>query len=227
RFHLEMALLKIAQLRRLASFEELLERFERLASGSPPPFPPAPAPKAMTPGPAPSPAKRTTTSASEAKIDAAPPPGTPPADAAHEARGTLVEQLWDRLKTGKPMLHALVSRHHRAEVEPDRLRLQFLPEQKVLAEQLREKSLLALLGEQVAAVFGKKLAISVEVIENGGKPEAEAAPEPPGTPGGRDKEVQPGDGGLEERAKRDPLVKRFVETFQGEVEDIVSSDGSR
>jgi hypothetical protein len=122
------------------------------------------------------------------------------------------------------MLHAIVSRHHRAEVEPDRLRLQFLPDQRVLAEQLRDKSLLALLEEQVAAVFGRKLAIAVEVIDNGAKPVAEAAPMPPGGPG---KEARRGEGGLEERAKQDPLVKRFVETFQGEVEDIVSSDGSR
>ena len=222
RFHLEMALLKIAQLRRLASFEDLLTRFERLASGS---APPPPAPPSTTPGPAPAPAKRTTTAPPippESKAEApAPPPAPPPGI---EAGGTLVEQLWDRLKTGKPMLHALVSRHHRAEVEADRLRLEFLPEQKVLANQLREKSLLALLEEQVAAVFGKKLVISVEVIENRDQPKADAAPRTPGSPGA---EGRAGEGGLEERAKRDPLVKRFVETFQGEVEDIVPSDGSR
>jgi DNA polymerase-3 subunit gamma/tau len=214
RFHLEMALLKIAQLRRLASFEELLTRFERLASGSAPSPPAPPAPLAKTPSPDPAPAKRTTTAPPrphEPKAEAVPPQPGPPTVAVSEARGTLVEQLWDRLKTGKPMLHALVSRHHRAEVETDLLRLQFLTEQKVLAEQLREKSLMALLEEQVAAVFGKKLAISVEVIENGDKPEADAAPKSEG---------RPGEDGLEERAKRDPLVKRFVETFQGEVEDI-------
>ncbi len=213
RFHLEIALLKIAQLRRLASFEELLERFERLAGGEPPPAPSAP-----SAGPAPSPAKRTSPIPErepEAKAEAS---GPVPLD------DSLVEQLWERLKTGKPMLHAIVSRHHRAEAEPGRLRIQFLPEQRVLAEQLREKPLLALLEEQVAAVFGKKLAIAVEVIENGEGLSAEAAL---GT------EAQPvtnrkrGEGGLEERAKQDPLVKRFVETFQGEVEDIVSSDGSR
>jgi DNA polymerase III subunit gamma/tau len=202
RFHLEMALLKIAQLRRLASFEELLARFEKLASGSaPPPVPSGPAP-APTKRPAPAPER-----APEPRSEAAPP-------APAENRGT-VEALWERLKTGKPMLHAIVSRHHRAEVAPDRLRIQFLPEQKVLAEQLREKALLSLLEEQVASVFGKKLAIAVEVLENGSKPEEEAAPAPDERPG------------LEERAKRDPLVKRFVETFQGEVEDVVSSDGSR
>ncbi len=87
----------------------------------------------------------------------------------------------------------------------------------MVAEQLRDKSVLALLEEQVAAVFGKKLAIAVEVIENKAMPEAEAAPAPPGGPS---KEARRGEGGLEERAKQDPLVKRFVETFQGEVEDI-------
>jgi len=211
RFHLEMALLKIAQLRRLASFEELLARFERLAAGSAPPSPP-------TPGPAPPPVKRTVTAPtpSPPKAETALEPALTPSSAVPEARGTLVEQLWDRLKTGKPMLHALVSRHHKAEVEHDRLRIQFLPEQKVLAEQLREKSLFALLEEQVWSVFGKKIVVSVEVAENGAERPAEAPPAPARS-----------EGGLEERAKRDPLVKRFVDTFQGEVEDIISSDGSR
>jgi hypothetical protein len=139
---------------------------------------------------------------------------SPPAS---ESRAALVEQLLDRLKTGKPMLYALVSRHHRADVDRDRLRLSFLTEQKVLAEQLREKSLLSLLEEQAAAVFGKKLAIAVEVIENGAGPSAEAAPGPQAPPA---KERARGEGGLEEQAKQDPLVKRFVETFQGEVEDV-------
>ena len=220
RFHLEMALLKIAQLRRLASFEELLARFERIASGSAPPPPP-------TPGPAPAPVKRTTaapTHPPEPKAETASPPAPTPPNAISAARGTLVEQLWDRLKTGKPMLHALASRHHKTEVEPDRLRIQFLSDQKVLAEQLREKSLLSLLEEQVASVFGKKIVVSVEVIESGAVPSAESAPKVQGSPG---KDATGGEGGLEERAKRDPLVKRFVDTFQGEVEDIISSDGSR
>jgi hypothetical protein len=126
-----------------------------------------------------------------------------------------VEALWDRLKSGKQMLYQLVVRSHRAEVEAGRLRIQFLAEQKVLAEQLRERALLALLEEQAAAVFGKKVAVAVEVVENGSKPVAENTPVPESR------------AGLEERAKGDPLVRRFVDTFQGEVEDIVPSDGSR
>ncbi|HJS73404.1 MAG TPA: DNA polymerase III subunit gamma/tau [Vicinamibacteria bacterium] len=198
RFHLEMALLKIAQLRRLASFEELLARFEKLASGGgPAPSPPVP------PGPATLPRK------------AAPPPAERAREAAPPETPGTVEALWDRLKSGKQMLYQLVVRSHRAEVDAGRLRIQFLAEQKVLAEQLRDKMLLALLEEQAAAVFGKKIAVAVEVVENGAKPVAEPAP------------VLESRAGLEERAKEDPLVRRFVDTFQGEVEDIVSSDGSR
>jgi DNA polymerase-3 subunit gamma/tau len=191
RFHLEMALLKIAQLRRLASFEELLSRFERLASGgeaAPPLTPPSASP-------APAPAKRETR--------------TEPAKAAPAASSS-IDQLWDRLKSGKPRLHALVARRHHAELEPDRLRVQFLATEKALAEQLREKDLFAHLEEQLAAVFGRKLALSIEIVENGVAPGSEEPVQPPAEPG------------VGERAKQDPLVQRFVETFQGEVEDVTS-----
>ena len=80
---------------------------------------------------------------------------------------------------------------------------------------LPSAALLALLEEQAAAVFGRKVAIAVEVVENGAKRVAEPVP------------AAESRANLEERAKVDPLVKRFVETFQGEVEDIVPSDGSR
>jgi hypothetical protein len=103
-----------------------------------------------------------------------------------------------------------VSRRHHAEVEPDRLRLQFLSTEKALAEQLREKDLFGHLEEQVAVVFGRKLSLSIEVVENGSGPEGEAPAIPSADPG------------ASERAKQDPLVQRFVETFQGEVEDVTS-----
>jgi DNA polymerase-3 subunit gamma/tau len=202
RFHLEMALLKIAQLRRLSSFEDLLARFERLASGSPVPSAPPPA--------TPPEKKRAIERAPETKTEAA--STTPPAP---EVRDGGMDALWEKLKTTKPMLYALVSRHHRAEASGNRLRIQFLHEQKVLAEQLREKTLFGLLEEQAAAVFGRKLAVSVELVEDEGKLDTEAAPE---------RKAPRLEGGLEERAKQDPLVKRFVETFQGEVEDVAGSE---
>jgi DNA polymerase-3 subunit gamma/tau len=200
RFHLEMALLKIAQLRRLASFEELLERFGRLASGgAPPPAPPATKPPSVK------------SSAPAEPKELAPPPATP------AIREAVLDDLWERIKTGKPMLHALVSRREGAFLDAGRLRVQFLAEQKVLAEQLREKALLSLLEEQAAAVFGKKLAVSVEVSESEAIPKAEVLPV---AETGRSGE------GIADRVEKDPLVKRFVETFQGEVEDIVPLDGS-
>ncbi|MGH9322513.1 MAG: hypothetical protein ACRD3V_21845, partial [Vicinamibacteria bacterium] len=141
------------------------------------------------------------------------------AEAEATTEGSLIDRLSERLKAGKPRIHAIVSRHHRADVEEEGVRLIFLPEERFFAEQLLEKSVLSLVEEQLTAVAGRKLRIAVEVLENGGKP-TESHPE-------MESKSEPSGAGLEERARQDPLVKRFVETFQGEVEDVRSSDGSR
>ncbi len=211
RFHLEMALLKISQLRRLAGFEELLARFEALAGGSPPPEPagstPAPSPSSKT-------SRGTEPAASPAKASASPenwtediPPlgeSTPPAVANDE----LVPRLIEQLKTAKPMLHALVSRYHRAEVGERRLQLFFLPEQQALAEQLEQKELKALLEAQVSQMVGKRLSVGVEILENG---QASRETHSEETHTGSD---------LTERAQKDPMVRRFLETFQGEIQAV-------
>jgi DNA polymerase-3 subunit gamma/tau len=187
RFHLEIALLKIAQLRRLASFEELLARFESLAPGGGPP-------KAVAGGGG-SEERRKEPEISRAKEASA-----------GESDQTLPERLAERLKASKPSLHAIVSRRHGAEVEADRLRISFLAEHKVLVEQLQQKALLSVLEEQVSELAGRKLSVAVAILE--GAPAAEEA------------RVEPRQEGLRQAAERDPLVRRFVETFQGEVEDV-------
>jgi DNA polymerase-3 subunit gamma/tau len=199
RFHLEIALLKIAQLRRLASFEELLARFESLAPGGAPP--------SVSGGgggegkrKAPEPAR---SSAAAPEVDA-------------ESDPTLPERLAERLKASKPSLHAIVSRRHRVEIEADRMRLSFLAEHKALAEQLQHKSLLSVLEEQISELAGRRLSVAVAILED-------AAPAPaavPALPAVDEERVETPGQGLREAAERDPLVRRFVETFQGEVEDV-------
>jgi DNA polymerase-3 subunit gamma/tau len=189
RFHLEVALLKIAQLRRLASFEELLARFESIAPGAGPP------PVSGRGG--------GEGSGKTREIEIA----RPDQGIREESDRTLPERLAERLKTAKPVLHAIVSRRHGVEVEADRLRLSFLAEHKVLVEQLQQKALLSVLEEQASELAGRKLSVAVAILES--------------VPA----EVEEGRGdarpqGLREAAEQDPLVKRFVETFQGEVEDV-------
>jgi DNA polymerase-3 subunit gamma/tau len=200
RFHLEMALLKISQLRRLAGFEELLARFEVLAGG----FPPS-EPAGSTPAPSTKTSRGTEPAASSAKASASPVSRGKREELADDE---LVPRLIEELKSAKPMLHALVSRYHRAEVGERRLRLFFLPEQQALAEQLEQKELKALLETQVSQIVGKRLSVGVEILEHG---QASV-------------ETQSGEthttADLTERAQKDPMVRRFLETFQGEIHAV-------
>ena len=217
RFHLEMALLKLSQLRRLAPFEELLERFEALVSGktAPPPSGSAPEsvpkPKAKT-APPPSPAPPLETSSSERSVgeNGESTPIVPADDS--DFFGRLVEQL----KASKPMLHALVSHNETARLAGDRLTLSYRPDQKVLAEQLQQKALNELLEEQASNLLGRKLSVKVELTHETTQADEVIPGRPPADDGGSRT--------LRERADRDPLVRRFIDTFQGKIESVQKSD---
>ena len=106
------------------------------------------------------------------------------------------------------MLYALVSRYHRAEVGERRLQLLFLPEERALAEQLEQKELKDFLEAQVSRMAGKRLSVGVEILENGPAP---GKTHPEETHIASD---------LTERAQKDPLVRRFLETFEGEIQVV-------
>ncbi len=227
RFHLEMALLKLSQLRRLAPFEELLERFEALVSGKTPPPPsgspaqggkPVSKPKVKTAPPAtPTAPLETLSSKRTAEVppiggNTEPAPPTPiPADDP-DFFGRLVEQL----KASKPMLHALVSHNETVRLDGDRLTLSYRPGQKVLAEQLQEKAVKELLEEQASNLLGRKLSVTVELTREAEQADEVAPGEPPEEDGGSRT--------LRERADRDPLVRQFIDTFQGEIESVQKPD---
>ena len=227
RFHLEMALLKLSQLRRLAPFEELLERFEALVSGKTPPPPsgsadqggkPVSKPKVKTAPPATPTAPRETLSSERAAEvppiggNTEPAPPTPiPADDS-DFFGRLAEQL----KASKPMLHALVSHNETARLDGDRLTLSYRPGQKVLAEQLQQKTLKELLEEQASNLLGRKLSVTVELTGEAEQADEVAPGEPPDEDGGSRT--------LRERADHDPLVRQFIDTFQGEIESVRKPD---
>lgn len=214
RFHLEMALLKLSQLRRLAPFEELLERFEALVSGKTPPSPSGSAPKPV----------------SKPRVRTAPPPpheATSSSDATQEVPSSgdsaadtdFIGRLVERLKTSKPMLHALVSHNQAARLDGDRLTLSYRPEQKILAEQLQQKALKQLLEDQASNLLGRKLSVTVELT-----PEATQADEVTPTTPHQAPVVDGASETLRERADRDPLVRQFIDTFQGEIESVQKPD---
>lgn len=226
RFHLEMALLKLSQLRRLASFEELISRFEALVSGEVPRPPSGSAPKPVSKTSARTTAARVSESRqSESKPTARRAETSPeevaadvPADTEPEARASgWGVRLVEHLKASKPMLHALVSHSEAVALDGDRLTLTYLAEQRALAEQLEQKALKELLESQVSDLVGRKIRVTVDVT--GEVEQADTAePRESSEDGGASEK-------LAERANRDPLVRQFIDTFQGEIESVQKPDG--
>ncbi len=219
RFHLEVALLKLSQLRHLASFEDLLERLEALESGNPP------APRS-TPQAKPSsitkPAGATKPAIS--KPSAKP---SPPQPAKHTELGAsaeprdrvdadqLVEQILDRLRSVNPKLHALLSHHDGVNLDGDCLRVGFDVSQEFSRTELDREDLRGLLAKTASECAGRTL--RVEIASSDGKPEPTPEPEPPSPP---KQDV------LREKVLKEPLVRSFLETFQGEIEEIKSLETS-
>ena len=228
RFHVEVALLKLSQLRKLASFEDLLERFEALVAGEPPPpssgSEPKPAPKPRVvakptkPEPQASPTPEAKAGPPEQSTQGASAPDDWTAEvpllgeAEREPSSDFMSQLVEQLKTAKPMLHAIVSHHTSYELDGNRLTLSFLWSHRVPAEQLEQKMLKALLEEHASRLADRKLSVTVRVQENGATKDA-APPAPIET---EDKSSED----LQERARRDPLVRQFIDTFQGEIQSV-------
>ena len=220
RFHVEVALLKLSQLRKLASFEDLLIRFEALVAGAPAPPSSGSAPKPVAKPPTvakPSkpelPPERASAPDENDWTAEVPPLGEAEAEPSSDFMGQLVAQL----KTSKPMLHAIVSHHSSYELDGNRLTLKFLSSHKILAEQLEQKTLKDLLEEQASRLADRKLSVTVRVQENGASTTTNAPPRAPiEAPIKEDKSSRD----LQERAQRDPLVRQFIDTFQGEIQSV-------
>ena len=232
RFHLEMALLKLSQLHRLASFEELLARFEAFISGAPPSPTSGSAPKTVS-RPAlestasrarePSPGGETREArgvpeASARSTDAAPDDWTsdvPPLGEAGASELDFGARLVQHLKASKPMLHALVSHSETATLAGTRLTLTYAGSQKALAEQLQQKALKELLEEQASVLVGRKLHANIHIVRDA--TEADLSPPEP-------QSDDTASAGLRDRAQRDPLVRQFIDAFQGEIESVQEPD---
>jgi DNA polymerase-3 subunit gamma/tau len=236
RFHLEVALLKLAQLRELVSFEDLLARFEALASGSTPPpgtagtggaprrAVPSPVrkkaparassrptptsrPKTQSKSPAsPSTVPEATTPAAPKKKDPSTPAPTnlagPPKDEPHE----LVDRIMESIRSVNPKLSALLSHHNGVSLDDECLHIGFDVDQKFFQEQLESQELRQVLEKTASECAGRPLRVAVALLDR----KKESPPQP--TP--------PSEEALREKVLKEPLVRSFLETFQGEVEEI-------
>lgn len=209
RFHLEVALLKLAELRRLTSFEDLLARFEAMESGR--------GQSRSSGGPGSGGTGDRTPEAGKARPVKSSAPSVSqanelPRDGAEDTPSRTPEEIVasvvERLRTAKPKLAALVSHHDGASLQGDLLRLNFVVEQPFLREQIEQEDFRRLLEREASEAAGHPIRLEIAV----------SRPERP--PEGGGEETTKTREELYQRALKDPMVRGFVETFQGEVEDV-------
>ncbi len=221
RFHLELSLLKLSQLQRLASFEELLDRFNSMTSGT-----------------------ISSASNSETLADRIDDPGVSKkksskqltahkglknlrvegkTDSSHDRTKALSElasssgfneKLLEQLKREKLMLHGLLKQSAWVKLEGNRLKVAYLSTQNTLAEQFKDKTLNNLLEVQASSLAGRKVLVEIQIldtepIEIAEKPEAISPPTAADT--------------LRKKVEQDPMVRRFKDTFQGDIDSVQSS----
>jgi DNA polymerase-3 subunit gamma/tau len=216
RFHLEVALVKLAHLQHLVPFEELLARLE--SGGGPGAAEPSSEPRPSgggTSGSAPPGPRRSSRSA----VEPSPPARTLPEEAAPAqpeggaSEQALLDALLERARTAKPKLSGLLSRRSGMRLCDDRLIISFAPGQELIREQVEQADSRRLIEQWAAELAGRPLRLEMAISPR----VAEAAA----------KQSRPEQASLRERALREPLVQAFLTTMQGEVEEVRALGRSR
>jgi DNA polymerase-3 subunit gamma/tau len=200
RVTLELALLKMVQMRRLVPFAELVERVERLAAGAPAPraaVPSAPVPIAPSRSAARPPAAAAVPASTPASFaPASPAPG--PAGPADGAAGILAAMIG--LAATRPSL-AQPLRGAQARLDGETLMLDVAPDFSTFASMHAEDY-----RELARKAAGRPLKVQV-----GAAPAAEAETPPPAEAKKRR---------LMEEAAREPAVQEALDLFGGKVVEV-------
>ena len=202
RVTLELALLKMVQMRRLVPFADLVERVERLAAGTPAPratAPSAPAPVAPSRSPARPPAAvAAPASVAASSVPASAVPGPEPAGPADGAAGILAAMIG--LAATRPSL-AQPLRGAQARLDGETLMLDVAPDFSTFASMHAEDY-----RELARKAAGRPLKVQV-----GAAPSAEAQAPPPAEAKKRR---------LMEEAAREPAVQEALDLFGGKVVEV-------
>jgi DNA polymerase-3 subunit gamma/tau len=211
RVTLELALLKIVQMRRLLPWSDLVARVERLAGGAPAP---APARVAMPPA-APAPARaeaRAPEPPRPAASRAPAPEPEPETDEAPAASGGLLAAMLALVQARPSLAQPLRSAEVLEEGDAVVLKVtaDFLPLARMHADEYRDLARKA---------SGRARALRIE--EGGG-----AVP-PAGTPEGIAVAAETDKKRLHEEAARQPAVKEMLDLFGGRIVDVRESKEER
>ncbi len=194
RVTLELALLKMVQMRRLVPFAELVDRVERLAAGTPAPRAAAPSAPAPSPRPAPrAPGPEPAPANAPASVAAAP-PSAGPADGAAGILAAMIGLAATRPSLAQPLRGAHVR------LDGDTLMLDVAPDFSTFASMHAEDY-----RELARKAAGRPLKVQL-----GAALAAEAAPPPAEAKKRR----------LMEEAAREPAVQEALDLFGGKVVEV-------
>ena len=221
RFQLEMGLVELAQVAKLRALEDLIADFQQYAreegadagAGSPPPATRAPSPAAVKQAPSPGAA-----TPGEPSRPAAPRPRTdvPPREAAPSAEpssalGLDTRDLLLRIAAavGRESVESLLKELQGARFQGDSVMLDPGLASEFFRRQIREN--LPAIAQAASKVIGKSVRV---FLGDSPASQAQARSTPPGE--GSDLSNSPTADPLE-RARREPVVKSFLDTFPGPV----------
>jgi DNA polymerase III subunit gamma/tau len=217
RFQLEMGLMELAHITKLRSLEELLAEFTSMTEGEtpqvpkpaagPPPTPPAhpiPRPDSFKPNPKPLPvpvAEKPKTPESERGAVLATPAGAANESAlAGDPRDLLLKIS---AAVGRASLESVLQSLRGAQLQGGKIVLDAGASSEFIRRQIKEN--LAILSQAASKVVGSKVTVMLGEAEPRRTPDSSAIGD------------QPSETDVLEKAKREPVVRSFLDVFPGPV----------
>jgi DNA polymerase III subunit gamma/tau len=202
RFHLEMGLMKLVQLRRLASIEQVIANLEGLIRGDQ--GSDIPAPEASQPAKPPVTSKFTAPQGlrGSSSLQASPPTS---------GSSNLLEALRSAVSKRSPMLSSLLEHALELKLIERGIEIQFATQNKFYCEMLQASENLEVIKELADSIVGQPQQIKILLVNGPSRQDfSPAEAEFEGPPENR----------LLQKVKDDSNVKAFLEVFQGEITDI-------
>jgi DNA polymerase III subunit gamma/tau len=202
RFHLEMGLMKLVQLRRLASIEQVIANLEGLRGdqGSD-----IPAPEASQPTKPPVIISKFTAPQGlrgSSSLQASPP---------SSGSSNLLEALRSAVSKRSPMLWSLLEHALELKLIERGIEIQFATQNKFYCEMLQVSENLEVIKELADSIVGQPQQIKILLVNGPSRQDLSPA----------ETELEgPAENRLLQKAKDDSNVKAFLEVFQGEITDI-------
>ncbi len=210
RFHLEMALAKLLQVRRLVSMESLLQKIEATETAGEPP-------KDSTQLPHP-PATERFKAASASRHGAAaagpklgPVAGQIPSTMSHHA--TALDSLKSLVAQQSPVVSSLLEHALNIRHRENCLEIEFAPKDHFSFEMLQSAENIELVKSVMSRLVGAEQ--TVQVLMNRAAPQVQPSQPMKYSSNYRDEMI--------ERVKEDAAVRSFLDTFHGEVIDVKES----